>query len=256
MSDDLRRIREAAERSANVAEMQYLDEMMRTSSGGRRLSRGEYFFWRFLIVAAVAGPALCFMCFSMYSSICDQRQKAKNEKEEAVIAKKADERWSNKKSACPAVSDYIRRNADMPFTKHATFLENEYQIKTTGEQSMDMRGAYVDSDADGRQHTVRFTALGISPRLGWSISSVRVDDIDGVEYGSDKLKALLTTERWLDKTSAFPVVSSYIPSYSPYHDIKVLESELGMAATRRPLYAAVACCASLPYRRDCSVVTR
>ncbi len=24
----------------------------------------------------------------------------------------------------------------------------------------------------------------------------------------------------------------------------------------RPLYAAVACCASLPYRRDCSVVTR
>ncbi len=30
----------------------------------------------------------------------------------------------------------------------------------------------------------------------------------------------------------------------------------GRAATRRPLYAAVACCASLPYRRDCSVVTR
>jgi hypothetical protein len=31
---------------------------------------------------------------------------------------------------------------------------------------------------------------------------------------------------------------------------------LWKAATRRPLYAAVACCVSLPYRRVCSVATR
>ncbi len=38
--------------------------------------------------------------------------------------------------------------------------------------------------------------------------------------------------------------------------VKVNGNPPSPAATRRPLYAAVACCASLPYRRDCSVVTR
>ncbi len=79
----------------------------------------------------------------------------------------------------------------------------------------------------------------------------------------DTWEAFVASEMGRVKESDHPKCADYILKKSQVPECAnqgiwyfCTQVAFSSAATRRPLYAAVACCASLPYRRDCSVVTR